>query len=341
MTFRILAGFWFLLLSGICPADEIELNPAHPETYVVTKGDTLWDIAGRFLAKPWQWPEIWHDNPQVRDPHWIYPGDELTLKFVDGKPRLVVSRPSELRLSPQIRVSPSEQAIPTIATNVLRPFLTHPKIVGKNELEGAPYLVDFADEHIVGGAGDRIYARAIEQDYPRSYMLFRPGQAYKDVDSGEILGYEALYVAETLLERTGDPATLQISQSQREAIIGDRLVPIEQDKVIMHYIPHAPAKLIRGHILHVVDGVTQIGQYQIVIIDRGAADGLEAGHVLDVLQSGRTQRDIVSRQVGELVGLPEEKEGILMVFRTFDRLSFALIMKAIRAIHINDAVQTP
>ena len=341
MIFRVLAGLWFLLFSAVSMADEIELNPGHPETYVVAKGDTLWHIAGRFLTKPWQWPEIWHDNPQIRDPHWIYPGDELSLKFVDGKPRLEISRPSELRLSPQIRVSPSDQAIPTIPANVVRPFLTHPKIVGKNELDAAPYLVDFADEHIVGGAGDRIYVRAIQQDDHRSFMLFRPGQAYKDADSGEILGYEALYVADAQLERAGDPATLQISQSQREAIIGDRLVPVEQDKIMMHYTPHAPTQLIRGHIIHLVDGVTQIGQYQVVIIDRGTADGLETGHVLDILQSGRTQRDIVSRRVGELVSLPEEKEGLLMVFRTFDRISFALIMKATRAIHINDAIQTP
>ncbi|HUL11962.1 MAG TPA: LysM peptidoglycan-binding domain-containing protein [Methylococcaceae bacterium] len=341
MTLRILTGLWLLLLSNFVAADEIELNPGHPETYTVVKGDTLWEIAARFLQNPWQWPEIWHDNPQIRNPHWIYPGDLIALSYVDGKPRLQVERPSEVRLSPQIRVSPIEQAIPVIPMNAIRPFLTHPKVVNTGELDQAPYVVDFAGEHVVGGAGDRIYVRAIDDDKTAGYMIFRPGQAYRDAETGEILGYEALYVADAELQNTGDPATLLLTATDRETLIGDRLLPIEQEKVQVRYEPHAPAKPIQGHIISVVDGVTQIGQYQVVVIDRGVADGIETGHVLEIYQSGRTQRDVVSRRSGEAVNLPHEKAGLLMVFRPFERVSFALVMKSTRAVHLLDAVQTP
>ena len=341
MALRLLTGIWFLLLSGFSTADEIELNPSHPQTYIVVPGDTLWDIAGRFLAKPWQWPEIWHENPQVRNPHWIYPGDELTLTYVGGRPRLQVTRPSELRLSPEVRATPLARAIPLIPLNAIRQFLTHPKVVSASEMENAPYVVGFVGEHIAGGAGDGIYVRAIERSDQNGYMAYRPGRAYKDGVTGELLGYEALYVAEAGLQATGDPATLQLTQTDREVLIGDRVMPVESERMQMNYEPHAPKQLIRGSIISVVDGVTQIGQYQVVIIDRGLADGVETGHVLDIRRLSRNERDIISRRVGETVAMPEEKEGVLMVFQPFDRVSFALIMNATRAIHLGDVVQTP
>lgn len=341
MTLRILIGSWLLVLSTFVAADEIELNPVHPESYMVVRGDTLWDIAGRFLKNPWQWPEIWHDNPQISNPHWIYPGDVLTLTYVDGKPRLQVERPSELRLSPQVRVSPLAEAIPTIPMNAIRPFLTYPKVVNAGELESAPYVVGFSEEHIAGGPGDRVYVRSVVDGGTGGFMVFRTGNPYKDAETGEILGYEALYVASADLLRSGDPATLLLTQANRETVIGDRILPIEMENIQMVYEPHAPTKPIMGHIISVIDGVTQIGQYQIVVIDRGTADGIETGHVLDIFQSGRKERDIVSRKYGEIVNLPPEKAGLLMIFRPFERVSFALIMKATRAVHLFDAVQTP
>ncbi|QSA96806.1 LysM peptidoglycan-binding domain-containing protein [Methylococcus sp. EFPC2] len=342
MILRILLTFCLLLAASGLRADEIALNPEHPETYVVVRGDTLWDIAGRFLQKPWQWPQIWRENPQIRNPHWIYPGDELRLTYVDGKPQLTVGRPSELRLSPQVRISPLEQAIPVIPMNAVRQFLTRPKVVGAGELESAPYVVDFAEEHIVGGAGDRIYARGLaEQAHDDGFMIFRPGAAYRDPDTREVLGYEALSVGDATLERGGEIATLQLTRTEREVIIGDRLLPVEQETMQMQYQPHAPDKLVEGHIISVVDGVSQIGQYQVIIIDRGYADGLETGHVLDIYRAGRTERDIVSRQAAETVDLPREKSGTLLVFKPYERVSFGLVMKATRALHINDAVVTP
>jgi hypothetical protein len=350
---------WLLLAAGLAPADEIELNPGHPERYTVAPGDTLWDIAGRFLAKPWQWPEIWHDNPRIADPHWIYPGDELVLAVVDGKPYLQVGRraaepgyaepgpagqrPDEVRLSPIVRVAPLGQAIPSIPMSSIQPFLTEPKVVDAGTLEQAPYVVAMADEHVVGGAGDRIYVRGLadRNALGLGYMLFRPGKPYTDTESGESLGYEALYVANADVKAVGDPSTLTISKSARDVNLGDRVQPIEAGKLQMRFQPRPPGRPVQGHIISVVDGVSQIGQWSVVVIDRGAADGLEVGHVLKVLQDGRIERDIVSPFANEEIALPAEQEGQLMVFRAYDRVSFALVMNATRAIHLHDAVTNP
>jgi hypothetical protein len=341
MAARLLLGFWLLVLGVPGIADEIALNPQHPQSYVVARGDTLWDIADRFLAKPWQWPQIWHENPQIANPHWIYPGDEITLSYVGGKPRLQVSRPSELRLSPEVRITPIEQAIPVIPMSAIRPFLSHPKVVESGTLESAPYVVGFAGEHVVAGAGDSVYVRVIEDASNPGYVVVRPGNPYRDGVTGEILGYEALYVGDAGLETTGDPARLQLTKTVRETVIGDRLLPVEREKIQMRFEPHAPSRPIEGHIIGVVDGVTQIGQLQIVVLDRGARDGIETGHVLEIFQSSRMQRDIVSGHYGQMAQMPQEKGGYLMVFKTFERVSFALVMKAVRALHVLDVVRTP
>ncbi len=347
MKLRFLRGLCLMLMAGFAQADEIELNPTHPERYTVVRGDTLWDIAGRFLAKPWQWPEIWHDNPQIANPHWIYPGDVLVLSFVDGKPylqvaqRTAVVRPEELKLSPQIRVEPLGRAIPTIPLNDIQAFLIQPKVAEEGEMQNAPYIVALAEEHIGGGAGDRVYVRGLPASPPIGYMVFRPGKVYQDAETGDVLGYEALYVAEAEFQSPGDPSTLRITKSDREVLIGDRILPIEVEKLQMRYHPHPPAHPVWGHIIAVVDGVSQIGQWNVVIIDRGAADGIEPGHVLDIRQSGAIARDVIGPVKGEVIELPNEKEGLLMVFRTYQRVSFGLVMSATRAIHLYDAVQNP
>jgi len=341
MTLRILIGIALSFAAGTATADHIPLNPAHPDRYTVVQGDTLWDISGKFLNKPWQWPEIWHNNPQIRNPHLIYPGDVIALSHVDGEPRLQVETPSEIRLSPEVRVSPIERAVPLIPMGAIRQFLSRPRVVDERDLQEAPYIVDFAGEHIVGGIGDRIYVRAVEDGASQAFTVFRPGQTYKDPVSGDVLGYEAVYVADGQLERTGDPATLLLTRAEREVIIGDRLMPVEQERIELYFQPHAPAQTIEAHIISVLDGVSQIGQYQVVVIDKGTADGIETGHVLDIYQSGRPVRDIVSQRPGETVALPEEHAGLLMVFRPFERVSYALVMKATRAIHVLDAARTP
>jgi len=345
MTFRTLTAIFFsLLISIAAAAGEIALNPSHPDRYTVVKGDTLWDIAGRFLQAPWDWPKIWKRNPKIRNPDLIYPGDVIVLTYdASGHPWLSFDSrtiPSSTRLSPQIRSRPVEEAIPTIPIDAIRQFLTQGRVVSKQEIDNAPYIVSFAEERLLGGGGDTIFVRAIGRDNVERYTVFRPGDVLKDPDTDEILGYQTLFVADTLLQRTGDPATLQLRKTAMQAIVGDRLLPVPEERIPLSYHPRAPDRMITGHIISVLDGVTQIGQFSVVIIDRGLREGLEPGHVLAIYQTGRTIRDIVSKYPSE-VTLPNEKAGMLMVFRSFDRVSYALVVDATMPMHLLDTVQTP
>lgn len=346
---RIVSGFWLALMAVAVHSEEIPLNPDHPSRYVVRRGDTLWDIAGKFLSLPWQWPLIWHENPHIANPHWIYPGDELVLSMVNGQPSLQVARagessgdwPDDGTLKPKIRVLPLGQAIPTIPLSSVQSFLTQPKVAEVGELERAPYILAFAEDHVTGGRWDNVYVRGLPAQPQSGYMIFRAGKPYYDAETEEVLGYEALYVGDLELKSTGEPATMEVLKSDREIYIGDRVIPFETEKLRMNFFPHPPLRAVNGHIIAVMDGVSQIGQYSIVILDRGAKDGLDVGAVLQVTQSGRQVRDIVSPLVDETVNLPADKEGVVLVFRSFQRVSFALVMSASRAIHLKDAVTNP
>ncbi len=320
---------------------DIAVNPAHPDDYTVVKGDTLWDISARFLSKPWYWPEVWYANPQIKNPHLIYPGDVISLVYVNGRPQLRLRRGGTDKLSPQIRSEPLDTAIPTIPIDAIQQFLNHSRVVSQQELDAAPYLVESADEHLITGAGDRIYVRRITAPTPLHYGVYQQGKPYRDPDTGEALGVEALYVGDATLQRFGDPSTLLLAHSTREAVIGDRLLPMDENEVQRNFMPHAPATAVKGRIISVVDGVTQIGQHQVVVLNRGTRDGMEVGHVLAIFQAGSTVADKVSGKRGDTVTLPDERAGILMVFRTFDRVSYALVMSATRPIHVLDKVSNP
>ncbi|MEJ2425295.1 MAG: LysM peptidoglycan-binding domain-containing protein [Candidatus Thiodiazotropha sp.] len=319
-------------------ANPVALNPSHPERYTVVKGDTLWDISAMFLRDPWLWPEIWYVNPQVENPHLIYPGDELVLTYLDGRPILRVNRKN--KLSPRIRATPLDQAIPTIPIDAIEPFLTRPYVVDEHELDSAPYIIHFLDDHIVGGGGISYYARSIMDDDYKHYAIVRPGKPYKDPDTNEILGYEAQYIGASELRRTGDPAKLFINSSEMEALIGDRLIHTEEEEPLIDFQPKVPDGDIEGRIIAVLNGVSQIGQYNVVVLNKGANVGLEPGHVLEILQGGNEVRDIIKGR-GETVTLPLEKAGMLMVFRTFEKVSFALVMDATKPLHVLDWVRPP
>lgn len=324
-------------------AEEIPLTENHPQRYTVVKGDTLWGIAARFLKNPWQWPEIWHANPQIKDPHWIYPGDVIVLDYVNGQPRLTLQRGHGVeKLEPHIRETPIEEAIPVIPSEKIRQFLTSPRVATEAEINQAPYIVSLTDSRIVGGAGDTIYVRGIGENQPNlGYTIFRKGKPFKDHKTKEVLGFQALYVAETQMQQSGDPATLTVTRSLREVLVGDRLLPMQEKQLALDYFPHAPETEIEGQIIDVLDGVSQIGQYNIVVIDRGTRDGLEEGHVLTVWRKGEKVRDAVNKRSFDLVDLPDEKAGLLLVFRPFERVSYGILMRASRAIHINDLVRSP
>lgn len=337
---RALAGFLaaaFMTLAAHA-AGEVPLNPAHPDRYVVKRGDTLWDIAERFLRDPWLWPEVWHINPQIENPHLIYPGDVISLVYVDGKPRLVLQRGRPtVKLSPQARPQPLDEAIPTIPLDVIGPFLSRPRVLEEPAYERAPYIVSSADEHLIAGAGDRVYVRGLSRG-PGRYTVLRRGELYRDPDTGEVLGLEAVHVADARLQRPGDPAVLVLVSSSREAIVGDRVLPVEEGRYTDRFLPRAPKHRVDGRIISVLDGVSRIGQYQVVVLNRGRREGVEPGHVLAVYQTGEVIEDPVR---GGKVKLPDERAGIVMVFRTFDKVSYALVMRATRSIRVLDRVRNP
>ncbi|WP_347988834.1 LysM peptidoglycan-binding domain-containing protein [Methylomonas sp. AM2-LC] len=341
--FGILLGFFF---STSLLAEELKINPNHPDQYTVVKGDTLWDISGKFLQHPWQWPKLWHNNPQIKDPHWIYPGDTLYFSYVNGEPRLSFSRYSgsgEEKMEPRIRESGIDSAIPMIPSDAIAQFLSSPKIVGKDELNNSPYIVDIGgNERLVGGAGDRLYARSIVTPTTLSYGIYRQGDPYISPQTNEILGYEALFIGDATLVASGDPATLIANKSNSQIRQGDRLMPSEENSVALNYFPKAPESQISAYIIRVMGGITQIGQHDIVVIDKGIADGLQAGHTLNIFRAGRVINDTLhSIEEPEAVKLPDEYSGVIMIFRPFERVSYALVMDALGPIHILDRVQTP
>lgn len=332
-----------LLFSGLlAAAGPIALNPSHPSQHVVVKGDTLWDIAAQFLRDPWRWPEVWHINQQIKNPHLIYPGDTISLTYVNGQPRLGLSRGKRnIKLSPKVHTTALDGAIPTIPIDAIKQFLTRPYVLDKETLDKAPYVVHFVDEHIIGGAGNGIYVRSIEEGSQGHYEVVRPGKPYKDPDTKEILGHEALFVGEADLQRTGDPAKLLLTRTEIEAIIGDRLLPVTEQMPLQNFHPKAPDQPIDGRIISVLNGVSQIGQYNVVVLNKGESDGLQPGDILRIDQGGQSLRDQVTPERGDTFTLPYEEAGLLMVFRTFSRVSFGLVMHATKSIHVFDAVRSP
>ena len=339
---KLLAMVCAALLTGSLIAADVVLNANHPERYVVVKGDTLWDISARFLRDPWLWPEVWYVNPQVANPHLIYPGDVLSLVYVDGKPQIQMSRGyPTVNMSPRIREESLENAIPTIPLDAIQQFMTRAIVVEKGELDDAPYVVQNADEHIVTGAGDRVYVRGIENNDIALFDVFELRGPYIDPDTDELLGYEALYAGTGPVQKFGDPATIKLVRTAREVRVGDRLRPADRSTTPTHFQPHAAPSGTEGHIISVLDGVTNIGQFNVVALDLGERDGMEVGHVMRVFQQGDVIKDPVSGKYGDKVKLPDEDAGIVMVFKTFEKVSYGLIMSATRAIHINDYVRTP
>ncbi len=337
------------------------MKPDHPDRYVVVKGDTLWGIADRFLNDPWLWPKVWQINPNIRNPHLIFPGDVIVLYYVDGKPYLtlegvagVVPTPSRdvevvapakdietVKLSPQVRYDTLEKAIDTIPRSAIGPFLYRPRVVSKDEIEDAPYIVSSYEEHLISGTGNRIYANNVTDPNIAQYGVIRPGEVYKDPDTNEILGYEVIRVAAARVVRGGNPTTLNIVSSKREVLNGDLLLPSEESELDFNFFPSPPRKKIDGRIISVFDGLDMIGQYNVVVLNRGQRDGLVPGNVLAIYQAGKKVPDPQGAASSSWVKLPDERAGVLMVFRTYEKVSYALVMKATRVIYVNDRVTNP
>ncbi|WP_439860316.1 LysM peptidoglycan-binding domain-containing protein [Pseudomonas sp. MBLB4136] len=332
-----------LLAAGGLAQAEVQLKEGHPDRYTVVKGDTLWDISGRFLSQPWKWPEIWHANPQVENPHLIYPGDELSLVYVDGQPRLMLNRGESrgtIKLSPKVRVTPMAEAIPTIPLEAINSFLLSNRIVDNPEqFQSAPYVVAGNAERVVSGAGDRVYARGQFDENAPVYGIFRQGKTYIDPETQEFLGINADDIGGgEIVAEEGDIGTMTLTRSTQEVRLGDRLFPTEERAINSTFMPSEPSREVRGLILDVPRGVTQIGQFDVVTLNKGARDGLEVGNVLAVYKTGETVRD---RVTGESVKIPDERAGLLMVFRTYDKLSYGLVLGATRQLAVLDKVRNP
>lgn len=358
LTTLALAGS--LLVAAPAPAQEaapaVALAPDAPTRHTVQPGDTLWDLAARFLKDPWSWPEIWHVNPQVRNPHLIYPGDVLVLTYEGGRPRLTLERggaSAVVRLSPQVRSTPLGEAIPAIPYEVVAAFMSRPSVVSAEDLKRRPYVLSLKGTRLVGAAGDEFYGRRLgKAALGTRYSVVRVGSPLRNPDTGEVIGYEGVYTGTARVEKTGDPTTLLLTESARESLKGDLLFAEKLD-VPLDFVPHAPKRKVRGSIISVVDGVSVIGQYQVVAINRGRDSGLEPGHVLAVRQSAGAVRDTGAKQpltswtaafregYAKRVQLPAEYMGLFMVFKAYDNLSYGLIVQASGPLRVGDAVGNP
>ncbi len=325
------------------------LKPGHPDTHVVQKGDTLWDISGRFLAKPWLWPEVWRVNPQIENPHLIYPGDVIRLVYIDGQPALVLERgdagrtyrasPStDGKMSPQIRSTPLESAIPAINLDAIQGFLVNNRVVEPASLDAAPYVVEGESKRIVLGAGDRLYVRGALAD-SESYNFVRKGPLYVDPVTREVLGQEATYIGlGRVVAEDARVSTLSVRSTREEVKVGDRVLPTEERRVDSTFFPSAPAIDVNGEIISVFGGVTQVGQFDVVVLNRGEREGIETGNVLAIYKRGELTHD---RIANEAIRLPSERAGLLMVFRVFEKLSYGLVLMTERPLSVADEVKNP
>lgn len=346
---KLAFGLLALCLSFSSLAEEARLRDSHPDTHRVVKGDTLWDISETFLQNPWMWPEIWHVNPQIDNPHLIYPGDLIKLIYLDGKPRLMVERgeearrykmsPGTVKLEPAVRILPLGEAIPAIPLDKIDKFLSRSRVVQPEQLESAPYVLTGAEEHLVVGAGDQLYARGEYEDAVKVYGVYRAGERFIDPETKELLGLQALDIGTVkMVAKTDDVATFDVTRTTEEIRIEDRLIAHEERSIDSTFFPSAPEGEIDGQLLAVEGGLSQVGRMDVVVINRGEREGLEIGNVMAIYKEGGTVRDRVK---GDIVRLPEEKAGLLMVFRTFEKMSFALVLEASRPLSVNDTVRRP
>jgi LysM repeat protein len=341
--------------SSPAPADSGPiLNPNAPKSYTVKRGDTLWGIASTFLRDPWLWPEVWYINPQVANPHLIYPGDTLALAYGrDGKPIIRLEQGGAARLDPRLRSSPLDGAIPTIPYSAISAFLSRPSVLTNEQIREAPHVVAFRDEHVVAGTGHEVYIADLKATPNSRYSVVHVGDELRDPDDNKVVGYQGIYTATALVSLPGSPTKALLIDTARETMQGDKVLTADLD-VPLNFMLRAPRNDVHGRIISVIDGTQAIGQYQIVVINRGKRHGIDAGHVLAVDQAGKVIRDVYGKQpayarylggagtsFSPKVKLPDERAGTLLIFKSFDRISYGLIVGAANVIHVQDVVHNP
>ncbi len=350
------------------------LKPDAPERYTVERGDTLWGISGRYLDKPWDWPQLWNLNrQQIRNPHRIYPGDVLVLDRATGRLRV-----ETVAMSPRVRIEDLKDAVPTIPPSVIEPFISRPMVITETELDSAPKIIATEESRVVVGAGNIAYVKGLAKEKGDSWHIYRRGDKLVDPDTGALLGYLGLYLGEARVRAFGDISRIEIIKSTQEIYTGDSLVPITNEPPVFAYVPRAPAGKVQGRVMSLNDNLYETGRYSVVSLSRGSKDGLEVGHVLALYRSSNTAR--YSLRTSSLLGrtgptgndgrrpyyeeqlnvrdsplfntqkpindadlakLPDERYGLVMVFRAFERASFALVMQSQLPVAIDDIVTTP
>ena len=321
-----------------------------PDAYTVKRGDTLWDISSIFLTSPWRWPELWGMNKaQIANPHLIYPGQTLRLVKSDGRARLelaggeAAAAGDVVRLSPTVRDLGSDRdAIPSIPNRIIEPFLSRPAIVSPDELARYPRIVATQEQRVHVGVGDTVFGRGFTDEAIERFAIFRPARPLfdpDDVDRRRPIAWEAFYLGVAQKTRGGDIATLRILESTQEIGVGDRLVPITRVPVI-NYVPRRPEQPIDGRIVSIYSGLAETGTQSIVTLNRGARQGMQVGYVLALLDAGATIRDRTSDR-RELITLPDERIGVMFVFRVFDEISYALVFRVTKPVRVGDRFTQP
>jgi LysM repeat protein len=342
--------------AAAAPAPQI--NPNAPLTYTVKRGDTLWGIASMYLKDPWDWPEVWYINPNIRNPHLIYPGDTLALAYdSNGRPHVSLVEASALRLEPRLRSTPIAAAIPTIPYAAIASFLSRPTVMTKSQANDAPHIVAFRDDHQIAGSGVIAYVSDLGSDPHARYNVMHVSDRLLDPDNGHTLGYLGIYTATALITQpaTHPAARAELIDTARETLRGDKLISTDV-QVPLDLVPHAPSTQVNGKIAWIVGdtGISDLaGQYDIVVVNRGADDGVEPGNVLEVDKVGGVVADIndTKGMSGAMaafgpafaphVRLPDERAGTLLIFRTYPNVSFGLIVGASNTIQVGDVVHNP
>lgn len=364
---NIITLLMFCCLSLHLQAQEVLLKDNHPQRHVVVKGDTLWGISAKFLKDPWLWPKVWKFNrAEIKNPHLIYPGDVIVLDLSSGTPELRLLRET-VTLEPGIIEEPLDKsAITTIPLNVIAPFLNQPLVIEKDQLADSPRIVGAQGSRVVLSPDSKVYLNKLDAGEARNWFVYRPGADLIDPDSKKLLGIEAIYLGNAKITKYGEPASAVITKAKEEIFIKDRLVA-SGDESITNFMPHAPETDVAGRIIKIYGGLAEAGPQSIITISRGSVDGLEPGHVLAINRFGAVIKDpefdkdkykaeASQQQVNQtdgaeknsglnlepgMIKLPDERIGLVMIFRVFDNIAYGLVMQANEPIHMLDSVQTP
>lgn len=337
----------FVNHAGAAESTPPKLDPNHPDRYVVKEGDTLWGIAQKFLVDPWRWPEIWQQNPNIENPHLIFPGDVLIVSQggagTGGAPELKVLRGRKVtKLLPEVRAQPIEAAIPTISPDIILPFLRKPLIIKRGELDDSPYVAIGEEGGIALGKYSVMFARGFEHtkapEIGDLYHVFRPGKLLIHPQTNEALGIQALHLGVARVLQPGETAKMEIILAHEDINPGDRLMPLPEDISLPYYYPRAPARKVAGIIVDAPQAVSELSRLSTIVVSLGERDQIEAGNVLRIMRKEPPQLDPVT---GRMFDPPLQSSGLAMVFRTFEKVSYALVMTSTRVIHINDRVESP